>query len=55
VDPHIPLERVHETTDVFRRLGASVDERIYRRMGHTINDEEIRAARAILLNAAPQT
>jgi len=48
VDPHIPLERVHETADVFRRLGASVDERIYPRMGHLVNDDELEAARALL-------
>src|SRR5262245_12754886 len=48
VDPHIPLERVHETTEVFRRLGASVDERIYPRMGHLVNHDEIDAARALL-------
>src|SRR6185503_19881340 len=28
VDPHIPLDRVHESADVFRRMGARVDERI---------------------------
>ncbi len=48
IDPHIPLERVDETADVFRRLGAQVDRRIYPRMGHTINTDEIKAARAIL-------
>jgi predicted esterase len=52
VDPHIPLERVHETADVFRALQAHVDERIYRGMGHTINEDELAAARAIL-TAAP--
>ena len=52
VDPHIPLERVHETADVFGRLHALVDERIYRGMGHTINEDELAAARAIL-TAAP--
>ena len=31
-----PLARVRETADVFRRMGASVDERIYPRMGHTV-------------------
>ena len=51
VDPHIPLERVHETADVFRTLNARVDERTYRGMGHTINEDEIKAARALL--AAP--
>jgi predicted esterase len=48
VDPHIPLERVQETADVFRQLGAVVDERIYRGMGHTVNPDEIAAVRLIL-------
>jgi predicted esterase len=48
IDPHIPLDRVHETADVFRRMNAQVDERIYRSMGHTINDDELRAARNLL-------
>jgi predicted esterase len=48
VDSHIPLERVHESAEVFRRMGAAVDERIYPRMGHTINNDEISAARALL-------
>jgi predicted esterase len=41
VDIHIPRERVHETTEVFRRLGGEVTERLYRGMGHTINQDEI--------------
>jgi predicted esterase len=48
VDPHIPVERVRETAEVFRQLGASVDERIYPGMGHTINADEIIAVREIL-------
>ena len=48
IDPHIPLERVHETADVFRRLGASVDERIYPRMGHTVNRDELDVVDALL-------
>ena len=48
IDPHIPLERVQETAEVFRRLGADVDERIYRGMGHTVNEDEIRAVQRIL-------
>jgi predicted esterase len=48
VDPHIPLERVHESADVFRRMAAHVDERIYPRMGHTVNDDEIHAIQDIL-------
>ena len=48
VDPHIPLERVQETAEVFRSLGAVVDERIYRGMGHTVNRDEIEAVKLIL-------
>lgn len=48
VDAHIPLARVRETADVFRRLGAVVDERIYPRMGHLVNRDEIDAVRALL-------
>jgi len=50
VDAHIPLARVRETADVFRRMGAPVDERIYPRMGHTVNQDEIRAVNALLLS-----
>lgn len=48
VDPHIPLDRVHETRAVLTALGASVDERIYPAMGHTINRDELEAARGLL-------
>ena len=47
VDPHIPQERVHETTAVLNSLGADVDERIYEGMGHGINDEEVEAVSAM--------
>jgi predicted esterase len=55
VDAHIPLERVHETSEVFRRLGAAVDERIYRRMGHTINEDELDAVKTLIANAIKAT
>lgn len=48
VDSHIPLERVHETAEVFRRMNARVDERIYEQMGHTVVDDEIEAVRVLL-------
>lgn len=48
VDPHIPLGRVRETAAVLERLGAAVDSRIYPRMGHTINQDEIDAAAALV-------
>jgi predicted esterase len=48
VDAHIPLARVRESADVFRRLHANVDERIYEGMGHTVNKDEIDAINAVL-------
>lgn len=48
IDPHIPLPRVHETAEVFGRLGAAVDERIYPGMGHLVNRDEIDAIRTLL-------
>jgi phospholipase/carboxylesterase len=47
VDPHIPKERVIETGEVFKRLGAQVDLCLYPGMGHTINEDELAAVRAL--------
>lgn len=47
-DPHIPLQRVQETTALLKAMGAHVTERIYPDMGHTINDEELELARTLL-------
>ena len=48
IDPHIPLERVQETTRVLRGLGAEVDERIYPGFGHSLNADEVEAVKGIL-------
>jgi predicted esterase len=48
VDTHIPLERVHVSTHVLTALKAVVTERIYPRMGHTINHDEIAQVRRLL-------
>ncbi len=48
IDAHIPLARVSESAEVFRRMGASVDERMYPRMGHTVNEDEVNAVNALL-------
>jgi predicted esterase len=52
IDPHIPVERVHETARVLAAMGAEVDERIYPGLAHTVVDDEIVAARE-LLDAIP--
>ncbi len=48
VDFHIPKERVIESAAVFRGLGASVTERLYPNMGHTVNEDEINAVKRIM-------
>src|ERR671912_553868 len=48
IDPHIPLERVRESAEVCRTMGATVDERVYPGMGHSITTDEIAAVRAML-------
>ncbi|MDP9174971.1 MAG: alpha/beta hydrolase [Planctomycetota bacterium] len=53
-DPHVPFERVKETEAVLSRMGASVELRRFGGMPHTINEEELEAARTLLrLIAAP--
>ena len=51
VDPHIPLERVQESTRVLRALGGEVTERVYPGFGHAINDDEIAQVRRIAVAA----
>ena len=41
VDPYVPVERVHESTAVFERLGGDVTERIYEGMAHVVTDDEV--------------
>lgn len=48
IDSHIPEARVRESAEVLSRLGASVDLRLYPGMGHTINEDEVLAVRAVL-------
>jgi phospholipase/carboxylesterase len=51
-DPHIPLDRVHETARVLGALGGAITERIYPGMGHAINEDEIRHIRGRLARFA---
>jgi predicted esterase len=48
VDAHVPASRVAESAEVFTRMGATVTLRIYPGMGHTVSDDEIAQARAML-------
>ena len=48
VDPHIPVERVHESAGVAEGMGAAVTTRIYPGMGHTVNQDELEAVRQMM-------
>jgi phospholipase/carboxylesterase len=47
-DPHVPVARVRETTAQLRAMHASVHEKIYPNMGHTIQEDEIRLANKLI-------
>jgi phospholipase/carboxylesterase len=47
-DPHVPVERVRETTGILKSMHADVTEKIYNGMGHTISEEEIRLANELV-------
>ena len=51
-DPYIPLARVDLTAQVLRRLGGAVTERIYAGLGHSVNQDEIDAVRAMMAAVA---
>lgn len=48
VDFHIPDERVHESAQVFEKMGAQVNLKIYPNMGHTIIADELDQAKKIV-------
>jgi predicted esterase len=47
-DPHIPLQRLKETSALLEAMGAKVTETIYPNMGHTIIEDEIEQARQLI-------
>lgn len=53
-DPHIPRERVDESVEVLRGMGAEVTERIYPNMGHTVNQDELEHVRTMLAGLPAQ-
>lgn len=48
-DFHIPLERVEDSAKILQQLGAVVDKRIYKSLGHGINQDEIEAVLDLLI------
>jgi phospholipase/carboxylesterase len=49
-DPHVPVERVHATADLFKQLHANVTEQVYEHMGHTISQHEIDTVNRIIFS-----
>ena len=48
IDPHIPKARVEESAEIFQRMQAQVTMRLYPRMGHTVNLDELSVVRGLL-------
>jgi phospholipase/carboxylesterase len=49
-DPHVPVERVYATSNILKNMNASVTEKVYNNMGHTINQDEINLANNLIFN-----
>lgn len=47
-DPHVPEARIDESEVILEQLGARVTKKIYPGLGHTINDDELQRANALL-------
>lgn len=47
-DFHVPVERVHDSVNILKSMGADVTEKIYQGMGHTINSDEINMANSLV-------
>ncbi len=47
-DPHVPVERVNESAAILEGMNATVTKKIYKGMGHTINQDEITEANRLI-------
>jgi phospholipase/carboxylesterase len=47
-DPHVPVTRVNESVEILQKMNAQVALKIYKNMGHTINQDEVTEANKIL-------
>jgi phospholipase/carboxylesterase len=52
-DPHVPVQRVHDSTALLQDMHAVVTEKIYPGRGHTIVADEIAQAARIVFGARP--
>lgn len=49
-DPHVPVQRVQDSVQQIRSMNAQVTEKIYKNMGHTINEDEIEIVNNLIFN-----
>jgi phospholipase/carboxylesterase len=49
-DPHVPVQRVLDSVTILKDMNAQVTEKIYKNMGHTINEDEIETVNNIIFN-----
>ena len=49
-DPHVPVQRVIDSTKILKTMNALVAEKIYKNMGHTINEDEIEMVNSVIFN-----
>jgi predicted esterase len=55
MDFHIPKARVQHSTQVLRRIGGDVTERLYPGLGHTVNHDEIKFVRELMVSLKRET
>jgi phospholipase/carboxylesterase len=53
IDPHIPRQRVEESSAVLKKLGGRVTMRLYPGLGHTVNQDEINFIRQMMGEIIP--
>ena len=49
-DHHVPVQRVLDSAKVLKGMNAVVTEKIYKNMGHTINEDEIETVNNLIFN-----
>lgn len=49
-DPHVPVQRVHDTAVILEQMNASLTKKIYKNMGHTISQDEIDTVNKLIFN-----
>ena len=50
-DPHVPVERVQESTKILKSMNAAVTQKLYNGMGHTISQDEIDLANTLVFKS----